>query len=89
MIVKKAKHPTHRVYAVRKTRQGTSSWAEIGAAWTHDGGFDLKLNLLPFWRYRHHHARNLDPCGAATLLLTEIDPDDETVTWGPCVRGMS
>ena len=25
-----------------------------------------------------------DPCGAGTWLLTEIDPDDETVAWGLC-----
>jgi hypothetical protein len=29
-----------------------------------------------------------DPCGAATWLLTEIDPDDETVAWGLCDLGM-
>jgi hypothetical protein len=34
MIVKKTNQPTHRVYAVRKTGQDTSYWAEIGAAWT-------------------------------------------------------
>ena len=49
MIVKTTKQPTHRVYAVRKTGQDTSYWAEIGAAWANkDGkGFSLKLNLLP------------------------------------------
>jgi hypothetical protein len=30
-----------------------------------------------------------NPCGAATWLLTEIDPDDETVAWGLCDLGMS
>jgi hypothetical protein len=29
-----------------------------------------------------------DPCGAGTWLLTEIDPDDETVAWGLCDLGM-
>jgi hypothetical protein len=29
-----------------------------------------------------------DPCGAATWLLTEIDPDDNTVAWGLCDLGM-
>jgi hypothetical protein len=49
MIVKKTNQPTHRVYAVPKTGQDTSYWAEIGAAWANkDGkGFSLKLNLLP------------------------------------------
>jgi Protein of unknown function (DUF2958) len=30
----------------------------------------------------------LNPCGAATWLLTEIDPDDETVAWALCDLGM-
>jgi hypothetical protein len=29
-----------------------------------------------------------NPCGAATWLFTEIDPDDETVAWGLCDLGM-
>src|ERR1700761_3661991 len=29
-----------------------------------------------------------NPCGAATWLLTEIDPDDETVAWGLCDLGV-
>src|SRR5712664_3170930 len=29
-----------------------------------------------------------NPCGAATWLLTEIDPEDETVAWGLCDLGM-
>ena len=29
-----------------------------------------------------------NPCGAATWLLTEIDPSDETVAWGLCDLGM-
>lgn len=29
-----------------------------------------------------------NPCGAATWLLTEIDPNDETVAWGLCDLGM-
>ncbi len=40
--------PTHRAYAVQKSRGG-SHWTEIGALWPHkDGkGFNLKLDLLP------------------------------------------
>jgi hypothetical protein len=29
-----------------------------------------------------------NPVGAATWLLTEIDPDDDTVAWGLCDLGM-
>lgn len=29
-----------------------------------------------------------NPCGAATWLLTEIDPEDEAVAWGLCDLGM-
>jgi Protein of unknown function (DUF2958) len=29
-----------------------------------------------------------NPCGAATWLLTEIDPDDHTIAWGLCDLGM-
>jgi hypothetical protein len=29
-----------------------------------------------------------NPCGAATWLLTEIDPDNEDVAWGLCDLGM-
>ena len=29
-----------------------------------------------------------NPCGAATWLLTEIDPEDESVAWGLCDLGM-
>ena len=29
-----------------------------------------------------------NPCGAATWLLTEIDPDDHSVAWGLCDLGM-
>jgi Protein of unknown function (DUF2958) len=29
-----------------------------------------------------------NPCRAATWLLTEIDPDDETIAWGLCDLGM-
>lgn len=29
-----------------------------------------------------------NPCGEATWLLTEIDPDDGTVAWGLCDLGM-
>jgi hypothetical protein len=33
-------------------------------------------------------AQLFNPCGGATWLLTEIDPDDETVAWGLCDLGM-
>jgi hypothetical protein len=36
----------------------------------------------------HAVVKLFDPCGAATWLLTEIDPDDETVAWGLCDLGM-
>lgn len=44
-----AKMPTHRVYAVTKSKNGRGFWTEIGAAWANaDGkGFNLKLNFLP------------------------------------------
>lgn len=29
-----------------------------------------------------------NPCGAGTWLLTELDPDDETIAWGLCDLGM-
>jgi hypothetical protein len=29
-----------------------------------------------------------NPCGAATWLLTEIDPDEETIAWDLCDLGM-
>ncbi len=49
MIVVDSKHPTYRVYAVRKIGGDASYWAEIGAAWANkDGkGFNLRLNLMP------------------------------------------
>lgn len=28
------------------------------------------------------------PCGAATWLLTEIEPEDHTIAWGLCDLGM-
>jgi hypothetical protein len=36
----------------------------------------------------HPVVKLFNPCGAATWLLTEIDPDDETVAWGLCDLGM-
>jgi hypothetical protein len=63
MIVKKTNQPTHRVYAVRKTGQDTGYWAEIGAAWAHEGGFGLKLNLMPV--------------GEADIVMREIKPEDQ------------
>jgi hypothetical protein len=36
----------------------------------------------------HPVVKLFDPCGAATWLLTEIDPEDETVAWGLCDLGM-
>ena len=29
-----------------------------------------------------------NPCGPATWLLTEIEPDDESIAWGLCDLGM-
>lgn len=29
-----------------------------------------------------------DPCGAATWLLTEIEPDDQSIAWALCDLGM-
>ncbi len=64
MTVTKTKQPPHRVYAVRKTGKDTSFWAEIGAAWTHEGGFNLKLNLMPV--------------GDADIVMREIAADTKT-----------
>lgn len=61
MIVKHTKQPTHRVYAVRKTGKDTSFWAEIGAAWPINGGFKLKLHLMPV--------------GEADIVVREIPAD--------------
>ena len=36
----------------------------------------------------HPVVKLFNPCGAATWLLTEIDPEDETVAWGLCDLGM-
>jgi hypothetical protein len=36
----------------------------------------------------HPVVKLFNPCGAATWLLTEIDPDDETIAWGLCDLGM-
>jgi Protein of unknown function (DUF2958) len=36
----------------------------------------------------HPVVKLFNPVGAATWLLTEIDPDDETVAWGLCDLGM-
>ena len=36
----------------------------------------------------HPVVKLFNPCGAATWLLTEIDPDDETVAWGLSDLGM-
>jgi hypothetical protein len=44
-------------------------------------GTSAELDLYPVVKLFH-------PCGAATWLLTEIDPDDETVAWGLCDLGM-
>jgi len=43
-----SKHPSNRVYAVRKTGADKNHWTEIGAAWAHqDGkGFNVKLDYL-------------------------------------------
>jgi hypothetical protein len=47
-----AKQPTHVVYHVRQSGQGSPAkgqWTKVGAAWVHkDGkGFDLVLELIP------------------------------------------
>ena len=44
-------------------------------------GTPIEIDFFPVVKLFH-------PCGAATWLLTEIDPDDETVAWGPCDLGM-
>ena len=44
-------------------------------------GTPAELDLYPV-------VKLFNPCGAATWLLTEIDPDDETVAWGLCDLGM-
>jgi hypothetical protein len=36
----------------------------------------------------HPVVKLFNPCGAGTWLLTEIDPDDETIAWGLCDLGM-
>ena len=36
----------------------------------------------------HPVVKLFNPVGAATWLLTEIDPEDETVAWGLCDLGM-
>jgi hypothetical protein len=36
----------------------------------------------------HPVVKLFNPVGAATWLLTEIDPDDNTVAWGLCDLGM-
>jgi Protein of unknown function (DUF2958) len=42
------------------------------------------LNELDLWPV----VKLFNPCGAATWLLTEIDPDNEDVAWGLCDLGM-
>jgi len=44
-------------------------------------GTDNELDFPPV-------VKLFNPCGAATWLLTEIDPDDETVAWALCDLGM-
>jgi hypothetical protein len=44
-------------------------------------GTDNELDLWPV-------VKLFNPCGAATWLLTEIDPDDDSVAWGLCDLGM-
>ena len=44
-------------------------------------GTDGELDLWPV-------VKLFDPCGAGTWLLTEIDPEDETVAWALCDLGM-
>jgi Protein of unknown function (DUF2958) len=44
-------------------------------------GTPNELDLQPVVKLFH-------PCGAATWLLTEIDPGDHSVAWGLCDLGM-
>jgi hypothetical protein len=44
-------------------------------------GTSAELDLYPV-------VKLFNPCGAATWLLTEIDPNDESVAWGLCDLGM-
>lgn len=44
-------------------------------------GTPAELDLAPV-------VKLFNPCGAATWLLTEIDPGDPTVAWGLCDLGM-
>jgi hypothetical protein len=44
-------------------------------------GTDAEFDFYPV-------VKLFNPCGAATWLLTEIDPEDETVAWGLCDLGM-
>ena len=44
-------------------------------------GTPAELDLYPV-------VKLFNPCGAATWLLTEIDPEDESVAWGLCDLGM-
>lgn len=43
------KRPDYIAYSVRDTRDGKSSWNQVGAAWEHrDGkGIDLRLDATP------------------------------------------
>jgi hypothetical protein len=49
MTERKSKHPTHRIYAVRKISGDKDFWAEIGGAWQHldERGFTLRFTLTP------------------------------------------
>lgn len=42
--------PAYRIYSVLEKENGSTSWTEIGAAWTHkDGkGFNLDFKAHPF-----------------------------------------
>lgn len=44
-------------------------------------GTDDEIDIWPV-------VKLFNPCGAATWLLTEIDPEDDTVAWGLCDLGM-
>lgn len=44
-------------------------------------GTDRELDLWPV-------VKLFNPCGSGTWLLTEIDPEDETVAWGLCDLGL-
>ena len=49
MTTTQPSRPAYRLFTVCKTKEGKSSWTEIGAAWPHkDGnGFSFSLKAMP------------------------------------------